>query len=83
MGGLERQVADYHEREEEVERLARDSKERVEDALSERDQAMARENLLQKEVDRLMDERRLAAVKRQEEIDSALEVNDLSLLYDT
>ena len=67
-------MADYHEREEEVERLARDSKERVEDALSERDQALARENLLQKEVDRLTDERRISAVKRQEEIDSALEV---------
>jgi len=66
-------VADYHEREEEVERLARESKERLEEALSERDQALAREQLLQKEVDRLTDERRLAAVKRQEDIDATLE----------
>jgi hypothetical protein len=38
MGGLERQVADYHEREEEVQRLARESKQKVEDALSLKDQ---------------------------------------------
>lgn len=38
MGGLERQVADYHEREEEVQRLARDSKQKVEDALSIKEQ---------------------------------------------
>lgn len=38
MGGLERQVADYHEREEEVQRLARESKQKVEEALSLKDQ---------------------------------------------
>lgn len=74
MGGLERQVADYHEREDEVERLSRESKERVEDALSERDQAFAREQLLQKEVERLTDERRQGSIRRQEDIDAALEV---------
>jgi hypothetical protein len=42
MGGLERQVSDYHEREEEVQRLARESKQKVEEALSVRDQATAR-----------------------------------------
>ena len=66
-------MADYHEREEEVERLARESKERLEEALSERDQALAREQMLHKDVDRLTDERRLAAVKRQEDIDATLE----------
>ena len=38
MGGLERQVADYQEREDEVQRLARESKQQVEDALSLKDQ---------------------------------------------
>ena len=38
MGGLERQVSDYHEREEDVQRLARDSKQKVEDALSLKEQ---------------------------------------------
>jgi chromosome segregation ATPase len=65
MSGLERQVADYHSREEEVERLAKESRERAEDALSARDQALAREQLMQKEVDRLLEERRQMNARRQ------------------
>ena len=65
MGGLERQVADYHEREEEVQRLATESKQKVEDALSLKDQASAREDHSYREVNRLMDERGVMILKRQ------------------
>lgn len=65
MGGLERQVADYHEREEEVQQLARESKQKVEDALSLKDQAAAREDHSHREVCRLMDERGAMLLKRQ------------------
>ena len=65
MGGLERQVADYHEREEEVQRLARESIQKVEDALSLKDQASAREDHSYREVNRLTDERGVMLLKRQ------------------
>jgi myosin protein heavy chain len=73
MSGLEGQVADYHEREEEVQRLARESKQKVEDALSIKDQATAREEHAQREINRLLEERRVFALKRQVDIDAASE----------
>ena len=82
MGGLERQVADYHEREEEVQRLATESKQKVEDALSLKDQASAREDHSYREVNRLMDERGVMLLKRQVRVShSILQSKDGRVIY--
>lgn len=65
MSGLERQLSEYSAREAEVERIAKDSKEKVEEALVVRDQAVAREEQLRREVERLHDERKKRALQKQ------------------
>ena len=65
MAGLERQVADFVAREGDVQKLAKDSREKVEEAYAARDQAKTREELHSKEVERLLQERKKAALERQ------------------
>jgi chromosome segregation ATPase len=74
MSGLERQLSEYSAREGEVERIAKDSKEKVEEALVLRDQALTREEQLRREIERLHDDRKKHALQKQNEIDSAVEV---------
>ena len=58
MQGLERQVSAFAEREEDVERLAAESRVRVEEALVARDQAVCREKQSLLEVEKLLAERK-------------------------
>jgi len=73
MGGLERQLAEYTSREEEVNKVVRSAKEKAEGALIERDQAVARESQAQAEISRLMAERKVAHDTRQALVDQELE----------
>jgi myosin protein heavy chain len=73
MGGLERQLAEYVSREEEVNKVVRVSKDKTEAALIERDQALAREGQAQAEISRLMAERKVAHETRQTLVDQELE----------
>ena len=61
MGGMEKQLAEYAANEERTAALARASKEKVELAVLERDQAQAREVQARREIARLLDGRRVAA----------------------
>lgn len=65
MSGLERQLSEYSARETEVERIAKDSKEKVEEALVLRDQALTREEQLRREIERLQDDRKKHALLKQ------------------
>lgn len=74
MTGLERQVADYSSREGDVQRLVREGQEKIEDALAVRDTAIAKQEQLKREIDRLVEERKSLAVKRLAELDATSEV---------
>jgi chromosome segregation ATPase len=71
MSGLERQLTEYSTREAEVENIARASKEKVEEALTERDRAAAREDQARREIQGLLEERKRFQEKRQSDIDAA------------
>jgi chromosome segregation ATPase len=73
MSGLERQLLGYTGREAEVERLAKENKEKVEVALIERDRAIGRQEQLSKELERMLQERKTIMLSRQSEIDLAIE----------
>ena len=73
MSGLERQLLGYTSREAEVEKLAKDNKEKVEIALMERDRAIGKEEQLSKELQRLTEDRKKLLVERQHEIELAIE----------
>ena len=74
MSGLERQISEYASREAEIEKAARDGKESIEQALVERDQALAREDQNRREIEKLLDERKKVNIQHQGEIDSVIEV---------
>lgn len=74
MSGLERQLTEYSSREAEVERARRESQEKVQQALVERDQAVAREDQARREIEKLLEERKKTAERRQADIDQAVEV---------
>jgi chromosome segregation ATPase len=82
MSGLERQLAEYSNRESEIERLAGESKEKLEEAYVARDQvrvllllccsltlwyrqAITREEQLKRDVERLQEDRKKAALQKQ------------------
>lgn len=69
MGGLERQVSEYSSREADVERIVRDSKEKLENSLTERDKALAREEITRKEVENLTNERKKYISQREADIE--------------
>jgi hypothetical protein len=69
MGGLERQVSAYSAREADVERIVRDSKEKLENSLTERDKAVAREEITKKEVENLTNERKKYISQREDDIE--------------
>ena len=73
MGGLERQLAEYVSREEEVNNVVRDAKEKADTAIIERDKAMAREAQAQAEISRLTAERKMNFETRQALVDQELE----------
>lgn len=73
MAGLERQLSEYSSRESEVEKMCKDSKEKMEEALVDRDQAKAREEQMRREVDRLYDEKKKLTVTRHQEVDAAVQ----------
>ncbi len=73
MSGLERQLTEYSTREAEVENIARASKEKVEEALTERDRAAAREDQARREIQGLLEERKRFQEKRQSDIDAAMD----------
>ena len=52
MSGLERQLNEYSNREVEVEKLAKDSKEKMEEALTLKEQFLVREDQCNKEIER-------------------------------
>lgn len=73
MGGLERQLAEYSNREMEVEKLARESKEKIEEALVTRDQSIARQQQYKQEMERLLEEKKNAEAVRLREVEAAAE----------
>lgn len=73
MGGLERQLSEYAAREAEVQQQGREAKERVEEALAGREQAVARAEQSRREIERLLEERRLAALRKQADVEAAVE----------
>jgi len=77
MSGLERQISDYAAREADIQRRMKENKDELENALTIKDQAIAREEHHRREEDRLIEERKKAAFERQKDIqeavDSALE----------
>ena len=93
MSGLERQLAEYSNRESEIERVATESKEKLEEAYVARDQvslsstlillsdsswqAVTREEQLKREMERLFDDRKKMTLQKQ----VLLSVSSLSLTF--
>mgnify|MGYP001216941675 CR=1 FL=1 len=73
--GLERQIADFTSREADFEKRMKESREALEVALAAKDQALAREEHGRREIDRLVVERKKAALDRQRDIDQATELS--------
>ena len=73
MNGMEKQLSEYAEREEQVVALSKESKERVEAALLERDQAVAREVQSRQEIARLLEKRKDLALELSEAEEKAAE----------
>lgn len=73
MAGLERQLTEYSDREAEVERATRANREAIEEALTSRDRAIAREDQARREITGLLEERKQLAERRQMDIDAAME----------
>lgn len=63
MTALEKQLAEYASREEQTMQIAKEAKEKVEQAMLERDQARAREAQSRREIARLLEQRRNQAVE--------------------
>lgn len=72
MAGLERQLTEYAGREAEIEKLSKENKEKTEEALVARDQAMTREEQLRREVDRLYDEKKKLVLTKHNDIEAAV-----------
>lgn len=75
LSGLERQIADFTNREADFEKRMKESREALEVALAAKDQALAREEHNRREIDRLVIERKKAALDRQRDIDQATELS--------
>jgi len=73
MGGLERQLNEYMEREAQTKKQAQDSREKVEETLTLREQFNAREEQNKQEIDRLLKERKSVSLKRKDEIERAID----------
>lgn len=73
MGGLERQLNDYASREAVVDALAKESRERLEEAMIVKEQCNARDEQNKREIDRLVNERKLTALRRKDELERSLE----------
>ena len=73
MNGMEKQLSEYAEREDQVAALSKESKERVEAALLERDQAVAREVQSRQEIARLLEKRKNLALEMSEAEEKASE----------
>ena len=73
MNGMENQLSEYAEREDQVAALSKESKERVEAALLERDQAVAREVQSRQEIARLLEKRKNLALEMSEAEEKASE----------
>lgn len=71
MSGLERQINEYSSREAEVEARERKSREDIENALTERDQSVARADQNKREIERLLEERKKFHEARQSELEAA------------
>lgn len=73
MQGLERQVAAFADREKDVERMAAESRVKVEEALISRDQAVCREKQSMLEVEKLLTERKAIIQEKHNQIQQAVE----------
>lgn len=69
MSGLERQLNEYSTREADVEKLAKEAKSKMEEAMTIKELALVNESQYKNEVERLIAERKAAGQKRQAEID--------------
>lgn len=65
MTGMERQLNEYAAREEQVNKLASESRQKMEEAITVREQAAVREEQSRREIERLMAERKAHALQRQ------------------
>jgi len=72
MSGLERQVSDFSARESDLERRMKENAEGLENALTLKDQAVAREEHNRREVERLLEERKKSSLSRQHEVEEAV-----------
>jgi len=72
MSGMEKQLNDFAAREESVAQVARDSKEKVENALLARDKAVAREVQSRQELARLLESRRKDSEEQEQQHESAV-----------
>jgi hypothetical protein len=77
MAGLERQLTEYAGREAEIEKLSKENKEKTEEALVARDQAMTREEQLRREVDRLYDEKKKLVLSKHNDIEECKSAHNL------
>ncbi|CAN0431123.1 unnamed protein product, partial [Discosporangium mesarthrocarpum] len=73
MSGMERQIAELTGREENTQSLARESKQKVEDALLSRDQARALEVQSRRELARVLEARKADAEAHVREMEEALQ----------
>jgi chromosome segregation ATPase len=72
MSGLEKQLAEYTSREAEVEKNARESRESVEEAITEMNKAQAREKQSRLEIEKLLNERRKINENMQNKTENAM-----------
>ena len=73
MAGLERQLSEYASREAEIEKQSKENKEKTEEALVARDQAMTREEQLRREIDRLYDEKKKLTLSKHADVEAAVQ----------
>jgi len=73
MSSLERQVAEYTTKENKMNSLVKESKIKIEESLRTRDQAVARDIQNQKEIARLLEDRKKLQNLKNIEIDEAVE----------
>lgn len=73
MGGLEKQVLQYAAREADLEKLMKEYRDKMEESLTSRDQALCKEEFYRKEVARLQEERKSLAQKYQVHLEEAIE----------
>lgn len=72
LSGMEKQLQEYAAKEEELQRFSRESKEKLEEALALKEQALAKEEQSQRELTYLLDEKKVSSAQRQSDIDDAM-----------